>query len=523
MAVVVAASGVASADTPAWCKVDGRLEQGFADQLKDPNRDMGDQVVAVAYMKCNPQYVNKADQAVADDGYKRISQELGMTDADWADAAMYSTTNAGFRRGNGLSQKDSKAKWSELDPIDQFATIQHPTVVTPGLMGTTDPAYATDAFGSKLSATGRVAMAYRCLSEGGDDKPVWWAMCQGDLDQLDWAKFNDELHADKNHTGDVRMLIRVVGHDVRQMLPARKKAIADLVAKDKEYQKLFDIAAKERATWDKRWKDRSDLIDVAVSMDDALVSQSRRATDGCHDKTWNLVTGQIKKTAAKAFLTHRKPNAEYDFPEDSVNNAIGALMVDPETYLAMSSYVMCETIDEKDNKLDQLAGRFGARFERWPGYRGPRTATQSDIMLANIVLDDRNAHLDQPDFQRYWFKNGGEAGGTDWTVATVKVDGDTAKITFTAKPIKETVDTGCTQSNRVHSIRSDGSLEYEVNCTGSKVVTYDHKPDPVTVKARYVTGVKAGTMVVVAKDVVWAVYPKESAALPSYILGQPVK
>ena len=44
--------------------------------------------------------------------------------------------------------------------------------------------YLVDAMGPRLTSLGRLSYAYACTK---DDHNVAWAMCQGDIDQLDFA------------------------------------------------------------------------------------------------------------------------------------------------------------------------------------------------------------------------------------------------------------------------------------------------------------------------------------------------
>jgi hypothetical protein len=509
-------SSRAFADGPAWCKVDGQINQGFMDDVKKSD-DASRAVPAIAYLMCNPKYVPGADRAALDDAFKRWSQKLDMSEADWADAAQ-------FASGHGdtdIHPIDSKAKWSTLSPIDQYAAIEHPVVETPGLNGDADDDYITDAFGANLSETGRLAYIDKCLRRN-NVTPVQMALCQPDLDAFDPKKVNAELHADKTHAPAVKMAIRLMMERNLKLFAARKAEVKKLIAKDAAYGKLFDLAAAERKTWEQRWKDNAELLGVVASMDDAMVSNSRKATEGCHEKTWNALAAAISKVPAKSFTVHRIPDKDYQFFGDTIDVIIAQIIADPNGYLAASAYTQCEQLDPPKGEPDNLAAFFSQSLMRWYGYRGPRTSATSAILRAGIELDDRSAHIEMPDLQRIWFKNRGDASGQDATVESVKVDGAKATINFAKKSQKETFDTGCSQGRAV-AIRGDGSIEHELNCTGSKTVMVDHRPSPATVRARYVTGLKPDMVVVAGKDVAWAAFAKHGTSVPSLVLGQPVK
>jgi hypothetical protein len=288
---------------------------------------------------------------------------------------------------------------------------------------------------------------------------------------------------------------------------------------------MFEIAAQASKDWPALAKANADLLAVQSAMDDAMASGSRKATAGCHEATWKSLQTAIGRMPAKAFSVKRIPDKEYEFAEDVMNRVIENVVADPAGYLAASAYTECEELDPVDgNHADNLARSFMTSLQRWPGFRGPRTAAHTAMVLANLQLDDRNAQISLPGLGRIWFHQGNaDAGGTNGGVDKVTVKGDVATIAFSQKLVKETVDTGCTQSNHVVGIRDSGSIEYEINCTGSKQVTEDRRPEPETVRTRYAGGLKAGNAVLINADIVWMAWPKSDAAVPSFVLGVAVK
>ncbi|HEY0251062.1 MAG TPA: hypothetical protein VGC41_06020, partial [Kofleriaceae bacterium] len=159
---------------------------------------------------------------------------------------------------------------------------------------------------------------------------------------------------------------------------------------------------------------------------------------------------------------------------------------------------------------------------RWPGFRGPRTGAITRITLAAPEFDDRNANVHYPHLDRFWMHDERIAGQTIGIVATVKPKGDKATVAYKQKLVKSTYDTGCTQG-RLHSIRSDGSLEYEINCTGHVTVMVDRRPAPEDIAARYATTLKPGMQSLIRKEAVFVVWAKEGDTIPALVLGQPVK
>jgi hypothetical protein len=520
---LLALAGTAAA-RPAWCPAAGKLVQGNSDYLKHerkPGDTLNDAVTATVYLNCeDPGHMMAEDRALAAPALAKLTQALAMTDADWADAAVWTQyPTRSTQVALEVPAIDTKTPWSKLDPVEQYATVQHGMIAASHMPGAIDASYVADALGPTLSQSGRLAYARACLSS---DKPIVWAMCQADLDALDATKLYAELHADKAHDGYARMTIRLAYDALVQRTAERADQIKKLIAKDAGYKKLFDIATAQRASWDAIWKAQPDLVALALAMDDAIVTNSRAASAGCHDKTWNALATVIATLPAKSFATKRKSSDEtYFYYQDVEQRVIGTLLADPVGFLAVETYATCR-VAEPGTPPDPLVARFDARLKRYPGQRGPRTGTQTAIELANIQFDDRSVKLDEPLVQREWFDASDQGGGIDAVVASVKVDGKIATITFQQKLVSETVDTNCTQTNRIHSIRADGSLEYEVDCKGSKTITVDRKPQPKKVGARYVPAIKAGMPVVIEGNVIMAAWPAPGTPTPSVVLGVPV-
>lgn len=530
----LAGASVAQADPekPAWCAdPEGRMSQYSAEDTA-PDKDLSRQLRAVVYTKCHPFSFTKAQQATINAQQQRLEHELGLTDADWADVADYARSGQGAIVNGDVRVKDDKAAWGARDAVEQFATFQAPTLRTPGLNGELDPFYLADLLGPKLSASGRLSFVRICLKS---ENPVVWAMCQGDIAALDLGKIEQEVRADKGHDGFTRMVIRIAAREVKAKLPERADAIAKLIASDKAWKQVFDIAAEETKAWDKRYADRADLIALGTQLDDALVTNSRSASEGCEDKTWTALADVIKKTPAKAFVVKRDATwDDLDYTKNVIEATLGTIVADPDGYLAATAYATCHVLNDGDGgggkhrrkhdsaHGDPLAEFVQYRLMQWPGFRGPRTAALSRIELADVKFDDRDTKLDSPRMERFWYRRNSYSGSSEGTVAGVKTDGDEATISFQAVKVKATVDTGCSQG-RLHGIRGDGSLEYEINCTGSKQVTYDRTREPETVDARFAAGLKAGMDAVTSKGMVWIAWPKPGVSTPSLVLGQPVK
>jgi hypothetical protein len=410
-----------------------------------------------------------------------------------------------------LSPKDQKQAWSTTDAVDQYLTLNY------DIARHYDGNYIADAFGSKLSQAGRLAYINKiCMSSNA--KEVQWAVCQPDLDAFDFKKLVEELRADKKHSGYERFLIRLAGY---QLLPEKLKERAPEIkaarAKDPAYEKMFQLAADARKQWDGVWKSETATLELVTQMDEARVTNSRKAFAGCEDKTWAAFKAALATMPAKKFGTVERDEHLIHYR----NDLFGVIGAEPRPYLAAVAFYICGANAEKP---DPIVRTIGGAFARWPGHRGPRTSAHTAILTAGLELDDRSARIDYPEVRREWLEqNGGSSGGGEGTISAVKPQGDKVRIEFAAKLEKQEQCLQSKYTNRIVQIRGDGSLVYQLNCLKWGVVTHDRRSGPQTVKARYAQGLKPGMGVYIVEDAVIAAWAKPGSKDPSIVAGAPVK
>jgi len=343
-------------------------------------------------------------------------------------------------------------------------------------------------------------------------------MCQPDLDAFDFKKLVAELRADKKHKGYERFLIRLAGF---QLLPEKLKErgpeIKAAKEKDPAFAKMFELSSAARKQWDATWKSEAALLDLALAMDDARVTNSRKAFEGCSDKTFAAWKSAVGAIPAKKFESVLPDEANVHFAD----GLLGVVVSDTRGYLASTAFYACGAAGEKP---DPLVRKLGNVMQRWPGHRGPRTSAHTAILTAGLELDDRDARIEYPDVSRDWFdQNGGSSGGGDGAIAAVRPQGDKVRVEFAAK--METIHR-CLQSketNRITQIRADGTIVRELLCQKWGDVTIDRRSGPQTVKARYAQGLKPGMSVFIIEDAVIGAWAKAGAKAPAMIGGAPVK
>ncbi len=516
---VLATATDASAAPPSWCAVPDAPQiphhLGLDDALDD-KEVLSARVKSIAGILCKDQYEARDNAPALEAARQKVGKALGMVDADWADARAYTgaeTSDAfaiSFRDTGGDPFFDHpKIAWSAFGPLDQFAAITrgYSMNIASEIF---EKMYLADAFGARLSETGRLAFVkMNCLKNkmtAGD-----YAVCKPDVDALDFDKIATEIRADKTYTGAQRMVARLEMAKVRDHLPAFHAGMKKMAARDEGYAKAFALGDAQRTAWTKLWATETALLDIAVAMEDVRATKSRKAIAGCEDKTWEAWKAAVSRIPASAF-----EGLSDELQDPLAEQVVGAITSTPHGYLAAVAYALC-----REEKPDALTSTIGGVINYQPGLRGPRTATVMEILRAGIVLDDATAKLEVPTVRRTFpaqTVNGVRLG----TLGAVKAQGATATITYAKKLEKQQRCSKYRESKRPTYIRGDGSLVYERTCLAYGTVMSDETPVPATAATRFTEGLKPGMYVGVAGDLVVLAY-KKGAKAPSFVTGVAVK
>jgi hypothetical protein len=268
-------------------------------------------------------------------------------------------------------------------------------------------------------------------------------------------------------------------------------------------------------------------------MDDAAVTGSRKATDGCQDKTWHALLGAIPTVPAKAFAVPRQADetgraGDFTYAHRLYYGAMDALLGEPESYLASAAIGTCYLLEppkdaDKASGIDVPAGLL-SELNYWSGMRGPRTATATRILQAGLQFDDRDAKVEVPDFHHYWKEGHSTSHGSFTGIVTAaKPKGDKVNLVFKTKDVTVYTSTGCHATNQIRGIMSNGEFDYVNVCSGAKASIQHEGPTPQDVTKNFGGVVKAGNYVLVMGDTVLLVWKDPKAPAPSFVLGQPVK
>jgi hypothetical protein len=501
-------ASVASA-APDWCKDASNYGVSEATKydwkwLEQDDASHAMRILVGAY--CRPNQDTERDAKLVDAAFKNWSAKLSMSESDWADAVAY--MNA--RYGGNLAVTNPKAGWSKWSPIDQYIGIQASSSVNPPY----DQSYVADALDDKLTALGRAAYVKYCVHSQSN---VAFAMCQADIDAYDRKAIAAELRSDATHDAWSKMSIRLDLYALDKKLAEHAKKVKALVASDQAYSKMFELAAAARKEFASKVDPK--LLELVLALDEAKLTKSRKASDGCFAKTWPAFQAAVSALPAKAYdgLIDDRLKAR----TSPMEQALALVVQSPNGYLAGSALYYCTSFDDKQDFLSRMLGVVMAYS---PGYRGPRNAAHMAIRAANITLDDRDARLTYPDLTRSMSANASAGGGGKGEIAKVTIKGDTAVIEFANVKTKQQDCIKGHETRRLRQIQSDGTLVYEYVCDQWKTVTIDQPPFAAqTVKSIYATGLKKGMFVHTTEDVVTHAYAKNGAKVPAFIAGVAVK
>jgi hypothetical protein len=497
-----------------WCKgKSGKV--GSAGSWEDAVKqdDPTDSVPAIVACLCDHECGSSSNDfevhgADVEKSRQSWSKRLEMSDDDWADAAAWATEMASARQGHELRNDDEKIAWSTLDPIGQYMLLNWNIGIH------YDANYMADAFGANLSAAGKLAYIHHCL--GRNEGVVQWAMCQPDIDAFDPKKIAAEIHADTKHNGFQKFMVRLSMDRAREALAKHAKEVKAESDKDPAYAKMFTIAADTRKQWEAMWKSDAALLELTLAMDDARITNSRRAFAGCDARTWPAFKAAVSTVPAKQFAAI-DTNVE-TWKEQPRIAAMQLVTATPKGYLAGVAHYICHS---GDAKKDPLIRALGNVLMSWPGFRGPRNAAQIAIASAGLELDDRSAKIDFPGVHRQYFSESGDShGGTGGVIKSLKPQGDKTHIEFTTVKVKEMRCTSYKYTHRLTGIDSNGRFTYESFCNKETTVMVDSTARPADVQKRYAEGLKPGMKIMVTEDAVDLAW---TAGKPAFVAAAPVK
>ncbi|MBA3463579.1 MAG: hypothetical protein H0T46_26720 [Deltaproteobacteria bacterium] len=494
-----------AAAAPAWCK--GGDEKPSYDMKSlfsetDADRALMQLVAASCYGEADVAQMGKQVNTTREAWNKK----LGMVEADWADVSEWAHLPRHLRGDPKIEVKDRQAAWSAYSPLDQYGALISD-------IGNADNAYIADAFGTRLTQLGRLGYVAYCVGSHPIDPSVTWAMCATDAAALDLAKISAEIRADTTHGAGDRMAARITAYETLAKLPKLQTDIKALKAKDPAFATMFALGETAHAQWGKT---NAAAIALADALDDARSSGSRSASANCTAKAWEGWKSAVSSLGAKRLGTIQQTQDRPYVPQ-----LVAMLTAEPNGYLAALNLNVCAKLEDKE---DMLSNVIGDAIGRWPGFRGPRTGTQTAILTAGFKLDNRNASIEFPEVKRDWISGSGSVDQFGFGVIdSIKADGERVTITFKKEKITQTRCVKGHYTNRISQIMSNGTVVYYYVCDQEITETIQVAPwTPIKVAARYAVGFKPGMSVTISEEVPAVAYLK-GKTIPAVVVGVEVK
>jgi hypothetical protein len=449
----------------------------------------------------------------------RWSKRLELTEADWKDVAAYTALEQYERQGTKLERLDiTKRTYESLTPLEQFSLVQHGPSAG-GAVQILDPAWSADVLGSHLSATGRLAFLMQCT---GATDPVVMAHCAPDAALFDAHKVFEELRADTSANAGMRVAVRLFADDMRRAIPKFQARVAALVKQDPAYGKMFELATQTAKQWEAMYAAHDPDVDLALQLDNARVTNSRKAFEGCAARTREAWLKSVSAIPAKRFA---KMYDSSDGTQRFANQGLPAVLQTPDGYLAGLAMALCAS-DAKDETLGELANRIAALCQRWAGNRGPRNGIVSAVIAADLKFDDRDVELKQPTDYRAWIGSGPPGHLNRGGLGVIKklvAKADKLHIEFVMAPGTMEVCAEGGFSHRIEAIRGDGTIQYHHDCRKWKTVKTEEGSRPTDIEASFAGALKAGMKVSISNGIVDAAWATEKSETPIVVFGAPVK
>lgn len=513
-ALVVA--GAAEAAPPAWC-------QGAAVPAVDlhglASRDVRDVIKALVAAACAPSAEADAQRAEIEAARQAWSKRLGMTEADWAGAVGYAQTHDDYAIPAPLVGKTLAA----ASPLDQYAVIYqgHES------LSEFDTLYAADLFEPHLSEAGRLAFVQTTCFHNGQPAPVdaygmtgtevIWAICQADLDRIDVPRLFEEIRGDAGHDGALKMKLRVAAYELPARIKSHAAEVQQMVQRDDASKQLFEIAAGAREAWASGIGKRARLLELALAMDSAAITRSRKQLDGCGEATAAALADAVSTIPASAFAGLHDVR---DNPMGGFATAAGPVLASaPEVELAAIAFVRCAPDGDASAFLEEI-------LAVGPPARGPRNAALARIEGAKVSYDKVGAKLVPPRPRPFGanYPDGTlqtrSAGGA---VKAVKRTGDLLAVDVQQTLVKQVDCVRSHKTSRISKIHGDGRVDHEDVCDRSELRTHDHTWTAFQLSAKYAAWLKPGAVFSATGKDVLAVWPSASARAPAMVLGGAVK
>jgi hypothetical protein len=264
-------------------------------------------------------------------------------------------------------------------------------------------------------------------------------------------------------------------------------------------------------------------LELALAMDSAVFFHSRKAFDGCQQKTRAALEKAVSTIPAKSFKAMHDVR---DNPFHGFAFAAGPLLANtPAVNLAAIAFVDCQ-------KETPIGDFLAEAIQRVPGVRGPRSQALGAVMGETFQFDDTNAEkLSYVDFSlRPYARSGGAPGSAGGVARTIKPGKESATVAIEKTFVMQEDCVKSHPSNRAARVTFSGNtwnVERESICDKTAMRKHDLTWGDFEILPAQAKLLKPGVVfsTTYGQKVgeVLAVWPSKSATVPSSVLGAPLQ
>lgn len=372
-----------------------------------------------------------------------------------------------------------------------------------------------DELGDKLSELGRVSLIDRCFEYAQPDTSatLLWAVCGPDVKAFDERKLGAQLKADQ-----ISVESAVDVHKEAMEIVAKAKKIGDAVeaaAKDDPgVAAVLKLADASRAQWATYLEKNKDAVARYLALKDGVRSgkSNHKNFAGCWEATQPAF---VKLVQATKF--------PWEMAGDTMPGYMSYLTKTHEGYITAASFAACAySVHESGEALfaavsNQPAG--GVRV-------GWRTLALAKAFEPSFAPKFAERKLSLEAMRSGWERDTVKMEGVNdiapimtpsqGTIATVKPEGDVAKLAFKGNTVDACLEWKTT--NRIQSVSPNGTVNYEKDCKKRGQVA--NQTTATEVGAKFAAGLMPGVdVIIVYKFPVVAWKGKKLVA----VFGVPVK
>jgi hypothetical protein len=339
-----------------------------------------------------------------------------------------------------------------------------------------------------------------------------------ELMRLSWLLARTKGGVDDDAQGDHRILSYVTdAYDFRALSPAAALKVleappyagnlyARVVVKESIGRARIQMATYEEAV-KKRIKDPgwNELLVKAPqrAIEAYTASAARFKAEIARSNAFeHKVLGPSKRAAAgcEAQLRRDFLNVYRKLPHATDNEAKDSLS-DPVASLLFRRLLVCMNIDGNDDLASDLTSQLLTQSRR---SRGPRIAAYYGSLeaLGKIKADRERFPIDAAALRAHGGSQdvlGNPAGGSSFpieekgVVKTVHKAADGLHIKFERSAHQE-MTSSCTPTNRIVQIRSDGTVQYYMNCHDTGLITVNDTPAEIAIATELAEGIAPGML-----------------------------